>query len=191
MTNDYVVYPDKVRSTISIIVYLLFTFLEAYLLFTNDLKPIWVVLLIVLMLFFAWQMVISIRALARKNPLLVISENGMKDYTSPVNFGLIPWNSIEKIETYPGRTSLQIGILVTKKFNYKNSGSKSAVKMAQRNRERTGFTISIDGFGFQHTKLMEIFNKCKEYGLRNNPAIQIKEYEDPFLKRRKKKEVKI
>ncbi|MDP4084044.1 MAG: STM3941 family protein [Bacillota bacterium] len=190
MSNEYVVYPDKIRSSLSIIVYFIFLILEAYILFTNNFQLIWKVLLIAIMLFFVWQIVMSIRAIVKHDPLLVISDKGIKDYTSPVDFGLIPWSAIEKIETYPGSTSLQIGILVSKIYDFKNSGSMNAFKMAQRNRERTGHTISIDGFAFQSEKLRQIFNTCKDFGQKNNQGIIVKEYEDPFLKRRKKKGIK-
>lgn len=183
--NQYVVYPDKMRQVISVVVYAFFAFLEAYVLVSQTLKIYWDVLLVILMAFFIWQMVLSIRTLIRTAPLLVISDEGIRDYTSGVDFGLIPWSAIEKVETLPGSTSMQIGILISKHFKF-NSNSKSVRTVAERNRQRTGFTLLIDGFsiGGRFKKTVSVL---KEYGLKNKPSLIMKEYRDPFMNKVKKK----
>lgn len=183
--NQYVVYPDKMRQGISVVVYAFFAFLEAYVLVSQTLKIYWDVLLVILMAFFIWQMIMSIRTLIKTAPLLVISEEGIRDYTSGVDFGLIPWSAIEKIETYPGSTSLQIGLLVSKNFKF-NSSSKSVRTVAERNRQRTGFTLSIDGFSIGN-RFKKTVSILKEYGHKNKPSLIIKEYVDPIMNRVKKK----
>ncbi|WP_338451176.1 STM3941 family protein [Niallia oryzisoli] len=189
-TNQYVVYPDKVRSIISIAVYLAFVFLEAYILFTSDLNFMWNILLVILMAFLLWQVYQSYKTMLKDQPLLEISDKGIRDYTSSVDLGLIPWKVVEKIETYPGQSSLQIGIVVSKPYSFQNSSSKNAKKIADRNRQRTGYALSIDGFSFRNKKLKEIFHKFKEYGQKNNPAIIFNEYEDPLIKLAKKNKKK-
>lgn len=187
-SNQYVVYPDKMRSGISAVVYAAFIILEGYILFTNGLGTLWNILLVVLMLFFLWQVIVNLRAMGKSRPLLVISDEGIKDYTSAVDFGLIPWSAIQKIETYPGGTSLQIGILVHSHYTFNNGASKNAGIIAQRNIQRTGNSLSIDGFTLGNKRLKEIFNTLQEYGKKNNPSIIFREYEDPLLKRKKKKQ---
>lgn len=189
-TNQYVVYPDKVRSIISIAVYLAFVFLEAYILFTSDLNFMWNILLVILMAFLLWQVYQSYKTMLKDQPLLEISDKGIRDFTSSVDLGLIPWKVVEKIETYPGQSSLQIGIVVSKPYSFQNSSSKNAKKIADRNRQRTGYAFSIDGFSFRNKKIKEIFQKFKEYGQKNNPAIIFNEYEDPLIKMAKKNKKK-
>ncbi|WP_394237759.1 STM3941 family protein [Niallia oryzisoli] len=181
-SNQYIVYPDKVRNIISIAVYLAFVFLEAYILFTSNLTLIWNILLVILMAFLLWQVFQNYKTMSKGEPLLEISDKGIREYSSGVDLGLIPWKVVEKIETYPGQSSLQIGILVSKPYSFQNSSSKNAKKIADRNRQRTGYTLSIDGFSFRNKKFKEIFNQFKEFAHNNNPAIIIKEYEDPLLK---------
>lgn len=184
-TNQYVVYPNKSKHAISIGVYTLFAFLEGYVMFTEDLKMYWKVLLAILIVFFVWQVVVNIRTVLQNPPLLVISDQGIRDYTSGIDFGLIPWQAIEKIETFPGGNSMQIGVLVSKSFKF-SGGSKNANIIATRNKKQTGFTFSIDGFSIGN-KFKKTFAVMQEYGLKNKPTMLVKEYSDPIMKRIKKK----
>jgi hypothetical protein len=186
-TNQYEVYPDKIRYITSILVYSFFIILEAYVLFTNKFKITWNILLLALIAYFFWQVVVTIKTLTKDEPILIISDEGIKDHTSGVDFGLIPWSEVEKVEMFSNNSSLQIGILAAKRFSFHHStNNKNASKVAQRNRQRIGFTFTIDGVSFKSKKLMEIFTKFKEYGQRNNQAIILKDYENKLLKRNKR-----
>lgn len=185
-TNKYEVYPDKIRYITSILVYSFFIILEAYVLFTNHFKILWNILLIALIAYFVWQVMITIKTLSKDEPILIISDEGISDHTSTVDFGHIPWSEVEKIEMFSSNSGLNVGILVAKRFSFQHSNNnKNASKVAQRNRQRIGFTFAIDGASFKSKKLMEIFKVFKEYAQRNNQAIILKDFESKFMKRNK------
>ena len=186
-TNQYAVYPDKIRYITSILVYTFFIILEAYVLVTNHFQMLWNVLLIALIAYFTWQVLVTLKTLRKDEPIFIISDEGILNHTSGVDFGLIPWSEVEKIEMFSNNSSLNIGVLVAKRFSFHHSkDNKNASKVAQRNRQRLGFTFAIDGVSFKTKKLNEIFNKLKEYAQRNNQAIVLKDFENKFLRRTKK-----
>lgn len=187
-SNQYVVYPDKVKNSISIVVYGFFALLEVYVLFTSDLNILWKILMIFLLAFLVWQVVMNIRTFIKNEPLLIISDEGITDHTSGIDFGLIPWKSIEKIETYAGSAGLKIGIVVSSLFSFQLGNSTVAQKVANRNRQRTGYSFSIDGISFRNQTFKEIFNKMMEYGQKHNPKMAVVPYEDPFIKRAKNRQ---
>jgi hypothetical protein len=185
MGNDtkYTVYPDKFRYILSILVFAGFILFELYVLLTNDLNPILQVFLIIVVLLFAWQIWMNLKTILQNKPMLILSDRGIWVYDPRADFGTIPWKAVQKIETYPGPTSLQIGISVAPNYNFPDSPSEKARQVALNNFKRTGNTLSIDGFSFRRKKFKEIFSRMQEYAKQNNPAIIIKEYEDPILKR--------
>ena len=189
-TNQFVVYPDKVKNGTSIAVYGFFALLEVYVLFTSDLNMLWKILMIFLLVFLVWQVVMNIKTLMKRDPLLIISDEGVTDHTTGIDYGLIPWKSVEKIETYAGSAGLQLGIVVSKSFSFQLGNSAVAQKVANRNRQRSGYTFSIDGISFNKQTFNEIFNKMKEYGQKHNPKMVAIQYEDPFLKRAKANRLK-
>lgn len=184
--NEYVVYPDKIRYGLTILIYSLFVIIEAYVLLTSKLHTTFIVLLVILMAFFVWQIGMNIRTLLKDEPLITISNKGIKDNTSLVDYGFIPWKEVQRIQTYPGGTSLQIGIAVSLDYAFPDSSSYNARKIAERSQMRSGYTLSIDGFGYRRKIFKKIFHTIKENALNSNPQIIIEEYEDPLIKRAKK-----
>src|SRR4051812_26726487 len=85
-TNQYVVYPDKVKNGMSILVYGIFALLEVYVLFTSDLNIFWKILMIILLVFLVWQVVMNVKTLMKNDPLLIISEEGFTDHTTGIDF---------------------------------------------------------------------------------------------------------
>ena len=185
--KQYTVYPDKIRYITSIVVYVFFIILEAYVLVTSGFQILWNILLLALIAYFVWQVMVTFKTLSKDEPILIISDEGIRNHTAGVEFGLIPWSEIEKIEMFSGNSSLQIGVLVAKRFSYQHSdNNKNASKAAQRNRQRQGFTFTIDGLNFKTKKLMEIYNQLKEYAQRNNQDIILKDFDNKIYRRPKK-----
>jgi len=181
--REFTIYPDKRRYILSIIVFAFFIYLEAQILFIDNIHWIWKILIGVLMVFFAWQIYANVKIIMQNKPMLIVSEKGIHDLTSSVDLGIIPWKYIDRIDLYMGGNSLQIGVGVSPNFQLDQKLPQATSKQVMRNLSRTGYAVSIDGFNFGNKRFREIFAKLKEYGTKYNSSIIFKEYEDPLLKK--------
>jgi hypothetical protein len=117
MSENFIVYPDKTKLFISIIVCAAFISLGFCLLLIGKKEIFLIAVGSSAIIFFGLCTSFFIYKLVSNKPLLIISEKGIYENSSYISIGFIPWNEIEKVYIHEYMKQKMIGIeTVDKKY---------------------------------------------------------------------------
>lgn len=187
MKHEYEVFMDKTKGLISIIVYAMFAIGIVAIICTSEVHIVMLIVMIMLIALFIMALVVKIKKMSMSGVLYKFDESGIWDYTKKEDTLFLSWDEIFKIEMIPNNTSLQIGILAKKTIEVKENMSRQMKENLLENGNLAFYSILIDGFDFRKKKFFEIFKELKEFAEFKNKDILMVEYEDPILKKKKKK----
>lgn len=187
MEKEYIVREDIHKIIIAILVYLSFIFGLGLIIVFRDI-PFWGVVGIgVLGILLSLVVISNIRKLIHRKPMYRICEAGIYDVTREHDTLFLSWQDIMKVEMIGNNTSLQIGILASKTLEEKEEMSRHLKENLRENGNRVFYSIMLDGFQFGKQHFQQIYQMIKAFAQQGNANIVFIDYEDPLMKRRKKK----
>lgn len=188
MKPEYSVYTDKLKQIVEVIANLVF--IVGLLWIVIDRQPhIAVSIFIgVVTILLCANIFSKIKKMRERNPLFIIDNKGIRDYTKETNGCTLHWKDVSRIELISNNTSLQIGILSTVVLQDQEEISASVRKNLVSNGNVAMYTIMIDGFQFRKKKFKEIFKEIKSYALHENAYIYVDEYKDPLQRKKESRE---
>ncbi|WP_203650219.1 hypothetical protein [Secundilactobacillus yichangensis] len=182
MEDNFEVYPDKIRTYTTSIVFMFFgvcfftvIFIHTYLIFK------------IFSLFFA---VMSLYLVYKTfhdghldHPDYVINDMGITDNTKSRRI-IVPWSDVLKIEMTPNNASMQIGILAKSIVSDQEEKTDILKENFASNGNLAFYSVMIDGFKYRQKSFLKIFKELERQGVKHNPKILISEYVDPETKRK-------
>lgn len=174
-SNEYQVYPDRVRIAIIDCAYLIIIVCLAGVLFlkANLIWKAFAVLFIILFGVLAYQ---TLAPVLSKQPLYVIDKNGVTDNTHKDEKVTVPWSQIQKIELTPNNASMEIGIIAMNVLTDKTKQAETVKRNYSHNGNLAIYSIIIDGFKFRRKPFLKIYDELQKQGLKYNPKILVNKY---------------
>ncbi|WP_137598070.1 hypothetical protein [Paucilactobacillus kaifaensis] len=182
MKNIYEVYPDKIRTYTTSIIFLAFGlgFFSIVFVKTWLILKLLAVFFAVLFIYLAYK---TFRDGHLDHPDYLISDKGVTDNTKETAI-TVPWDNILKIEMTPNNAVMQIGILAKSTVSDENERSAALKDNLASNGNLAFYSIMIDGFRYRQKPFLKIFKELERQGVEHNPQILISEYIDPETKRK-------
>ncbi|WP_052467289.1 hypothetical protein [Paucilactobacillus hokkaidonensis] len=182
MKNNYEVYPDKIRTYTTSIIFLAFALGFLAIIFVKT----WLILKLFAIFFgvlFAYLAYKTFRDGHLDHPDYLINDQGVTDNTkdSPVT---VSWDDILKIEMTPNNAVMQIGILATSTVSDEAQKATALKDNLSNNGNLAFYSIMIDGFRYRQKPFLKIFKELERQGIEHNPQILISEYIDLETKRK-------
>lgn len=184
MDKTVLVYHDRFKQSLSIVVTMIFLAGCGYILLRQDthiLAKSFMLMIGVLLLIQGYTV---IKQLIAHDLCFKFDEFGITDYTKKNDALFLAWEEIVKIEMVSNNTSLQIGILAGKTIEDAAGMSEAIKANMTANGNLIYYNVIIDGFGYRKKRFAEIFDDCISMAKKYNPKIYIQEYQDPFTKQK-------
>lgn len=182
MDDSYNVYPDKVRSITTAIIFGAFVLMFFAVVFAHT----WLIIKLFSIFFasFFLYLVVKTTKYAFKNtPDYIIDCDGISDKTRVPEVTL-EWSDILKVEMTPNNSVMQIGILAQSALESDEKRAAALKDNLKNNGNMAFYSIMIDGFKYRSKPFMKIFKEIQVKGGKHNPNIMITEYIDPETKRK-------